>query len=255
MYLWRAVNSEGEVLDVLVQSRRDRAAALRFMRKLLKNQRIAPLALVADRAEILWICRPRARLRRRAHSGQAQKQPGGKFACADPTAGAEDAGLPLARLGPALLCCPHCHPSPVPRRGLRCVARGCGACCLIKASACPSTGQRGQADNTPQDKANGAGGKVAPGPNRVRDTLRRVGQHSYVSASRDASFPSAPRQFRSSLCPQRDARQRTDPSALDIERGSSCHVIPPGRAASACSHWLRRPRTSTWRSRFPIMNR
>ena len=31
MYLWRAVDSEGEVLDVLVQPRRDKVAALRLM--------------------------------------------------------------------------------------------------------------------------------------------------------------------------------------------------------------------------------
>ncbi len=35
-YLWRAVDQEGEVLDVLVQSRRDKKAAKRFFRKLLK---------------------------------------------------------------------------------------------------------------------------------------------------------------------------------------------------------------------------
>ena len=38
MYLWRAVDHEGEVLDMLVQSRRDSRAALRLMRKLLKKQ-------------------------------------------------------------------------------------------------------------------------------------------------------------------------------------------------------------------------
>jgi hypothetical protein len=36
-YLWRAVDSEGEVLDVLVQSRRNKRAALKLMRKLLKK--------------------------------------------------------------------------------------------------------------------------------------------------------------------------------------------------------------------------
>src|SRR5918999_5562742 len=36
MYLWRAVDSEGEILDLLVQPKRDRAAALRLMRKLLE---------------------------------------------------------------------------------------------------------------------------------------------------------------------------------------------------------------------------
>jgi len=35
MYLWRAVDHEGEVLDMLVQRRHDGRAALRLMRKLL----------------------------------------------------------------------------------------------------------------------------------------------------------------------------------------------------------------------------
>jgi putative transposase len=38
MYLWRVVDHEGEVLDMLVQRRRDSQAALRLMRKLLKKQ-------------------------------------------------------------------------------------------------------------------------------------------------------------------------------------------------------------------------
>ena len=37
MYLWRAVDHEGEVLEMLVQRRRDTQAALRLMRKLLKG--------------------------------------------------------------------------------------------------------------------------------------------------------------------------------------------------------------------------
>ena len=49
MYLWRAVDCEGEVLDVLVQSRRNNKAALKLMRKLLKAQGFAPAAVVADK--------------------------------------------------------------------------------------------------------------------------------------------------------------------------------------------------------------
>jgi putative transposase len=49
MYLWRAVDSEGEVLDLLVQPRRDTAAALRLMRKLLRKQGYAPNELVTDK--------------------------------------------------------------------------------------------------------------------------------------------------------------------------------------------------------------
>jgi putative transposase len=47
-YLWRAVDSEGEVLDVLVQPKRDKAAALKLMRKLLKKQGYSPRVLVTD---------------------------------------------------------------------------------------------------------------------------------------------------------------------------------------------------------------
>ncbi|MDH3580756.1 MAG: IS6 family transposase [Hyphomicrobiales bacterium] len=49
MYLWRAVDSEGEVLDILVQSRRNKKAALKLMRKLLKKQGFIPDAFVTDK--------------------------------------------------------------------------------------------------------------------------------------------------------------------------------------------------------------
>src|SRR5665811_983960 len=49
MYLWRAVDSEGEVLDILVQSRRNKKAALKLMRKLLKKQGFVPDAFVTDK--------------------------------------------------------------------------------------------------------------------------------------------------------------------------------------------------------------
>src|SRR5829696_9314436 len=49
MYLWRAVDSEGDVLDRLVQTKRDTKAALRLMRKLLKKQGYAPDKLVTDK--------------------------------------------------------------------------------------------------------------------------------------------------------------------------------------------------------------
>jgi putative transposase len=49
MYLWRAVDHEGEVLDMLVQRRRDSRPALRLMHKLLKKQGFAPKLLVTDK--------------------------------------------------------------------------------------------------------------------------------------------------------------------------------------------------------------
>jgi putative transposase len=42
VYLWRAVDAEGEVLDVLVRSKRNKHAALNLMRKLLKKYAYAP---------------------------------------------------------------------------------------------------------------------------------------------------------------------------------------------------------------------
>ena len=48
-YLWRAVDQHGNVLDVLVQSRRNAKAAKRFFRKLLKGLRYVPRVLVTDK--------------------------------------------------------------------------------------------------------------------------------------------------------------------------------------------------------------
>jgi putative transposase len=49
MYLWRAVDDEGGVRDVLVEARRDKDAALRLMRKPLKNQGLVLGSIVTDR--------------------------------------------------------------------------------------------------------------------------------------------------------------------------------------------------------------
>jgi putative transposase len=48
-WLWRAVDQDGAVLDVLVQSRRDKKAAKRLRRKLLNKQGRAPRVLVTDK--------------------------------------------------------------------------------------------------------------------------------------------------------------------------------------------------------------
>ena len=48
-YLWRAVDEDGDVLDILVQSRRNRCAAVRCFRKLLKKQGRLPRRLVTDK--------------------------------------------------------------------------------------------------------------------------------------------------------------------------------------------------------------
>jgi putative transposase len=47
-YLWRAVDQDGYVLDILVQSRRNKQAAKKFFRKLLKGLRYVPRVLITD---------------------------------------------------------------------------------------------------------------------------------------------------------------------------------------------------------------
>jgi putative transposase len=48
-YLWRAVDQDGDVLDILIQSRRDKKAAKKFFRKLLKGLRYVPRVIVTDK--------------------------------------------------------------------------------------------------------------------------------------------------------------------------------------------------------------
>jgi putative transposase len=48
-YLWRAVDQDGDVLDILVQGKRDMRAAKKFFRKLLKGLRYIPNLIVTDK--------------------------------------------------------------------------------------------------------------------------------------------------------------------------------------------------------------
>ena len=49
MYMWRAVDSEGEVLEILVQPQRDKAAEVRLLRKLLRRQGFVPAVIITDK--------------------------------------------------------------------------------------------------------------------------------------------------------------------------------------------------------------
>ena len=48
-YLWRAVDQDGDEIDILVQKRKDRNAAKRFFKKLLKGQQVPPIKIVTDK--------------------------------------------------------------------------------------------------------------------------------------------------------------------------------------------------------------
>lgn len=67
MYLWRAVGTEGEILDVLVQARRDKAAARKLMRKPLKKHGTAPTEWVTDKDRVYGSLLKELGTDRRAH--------------------------------------------------------------------------------------------------------------------------------------------------------------------------------------------
>ena len=48
-YRWRAVDQDGDVLDILVQSRRNKRAAKKFFRKLLKGLQYVPRTIITDK--------------------------------------------------------------------------------------------------------------------------------------------------------------------------------------------------------------
>jgi len=48
-YLWRAVDQDGKVIDVLLQTRRNTAAAIRFFKRILRSARSSPHTIVADK--------------------------------------------------------------------------------------------------------------------------------------------------------------------------------------------------------------
>ena len=60
LYLWRAVDAEGEVLDVLVQSKRDKHAALKLMRKLSEEIRLRTRTIGHGRLTVIWRSGPRS---------------------------------------------------------------------------------------------------------------------------------------------------------------------------------------------------
>ena len=89
MYLWRAVDHEGEVVDLLVQRRRDTRSALRLMRKLLKKQGFVPKLLVTDKLRsyasaarhLRLTCRHEQGLRKNNRAGNSHQSDDASASC------------------------------------------------------------------------------------------------------------------------------------------------------------------------------
>jgi hypothetical protein len=87
-WLWRAVNADGCVLDTLLQSRRNRKAALKLMRKLPKGQGILAASRGDRQASIRWYDKAGHHAWCRASSAQRLQQSSGEFASGCTTTGA-----------------------------------------------------------------------------------------------------------------------------------------------------------------------
>jgi putative transposase len=74
-YLWRAVDQDGTVLDILVQSRRNAKAAKRFFRKLLRGSQYAPRVIITDKTKELCRCQAGDHARSQASPESIPQQP------------------------------------------------------------------------------------------------------------------------------------------------------------------------------------
>ncbi len=98
VYLWRAVDAEGEVLDVLVQSKRNTPAALKLMRKLLKKYAFVPERLVTDDLRSYGAAARDLGIESRHEHRAMEEQSGREFASINSTTGACDATIQGGRL-------------------------------------------------------------------------------------------------------------------------------------------------------------
>ena len=94
-YLWRAVDQHGNVLDVLVQSRRNAKAAKRFFRKLLKGLRYVPRVLVTDKLASYGVAHRVADAVGGTPAIEVSEQSGRELASADPATRTGDETLQI----------------------------------------------------------------------------------------------------------------------------------------------------------------
>lgn len=104
VFLWRAVDDEGEVLGILVQKWRHNAAAVKLMRKLLKKQGFAPKVIVTDKLRSYGAARAEIGLSARHEQG-LRRNIERELPPAGATPRAEDAAVQVAGIGPALPLC------------------------------------------------------------------------------------------------------------------------------------------------------
>ncbi len=114
-YLWRAVDQDGDVIDILVQSRRDCRAATRFFRKLLKGSGAYAWAVGHRQAEQLQGCAPSGHAVRRPSHGPIREQSCRSLPPAHTATRATHAPVQISRAGTTILVRARTRPQPLPR--------------------------------------------------------------------------------------------------------------------------------------------
>jgi transposase-like protein len=100
-WLWRAMDQTGIVLDVLVQRRRNKQAAKRLLRKLLKKQMRPPRVMITDKLASYRAAK-REVMPSIASPAQGTEQQSGKLAPADAPTRAANEAIQISRSGAAL---------------------------------------------------------------------------------------------------------------------------------------------------------
>ena len=108
-YLWRAVDQDGNVLDILVQSRRNKKAAKRFFRKLLKGLQYVPRVIITDKLKSYGAAKREILPSVEHRQHKAIEQPGRELAPTHTTAREEDAPIQISKTGPTLSFCLWSH--------------------------------------------------------------------------------------------------------------------------------------------------
>jgi len=111
-YLWRAVDHDGDVIDILVQSRRDGRAAKRFFRKLLKGQGCVPRRLIRQATQ-LFGRPPRGDAVGGAQHPTVRKQSCRSLSPADPPSRGSDTPVQIGRPSAAIPVRARHRPQPV----------------------------------------------------------------------------------------------------------------------------------------------
>ena len=114
-WLWRAVDQNGFVLDVLVQRRRDTRAAQRLMRKLLKSAVTPPRVMITDKLRSYGAARAKMSLRVEHRQHKGLKQSSGELPPTNATTRADHEALQISQTGATVSVGSRSSRQPLPR--------------------------------------------------------------------------------------------------------------------------------------------